>query len=121
MPIDYEIRPEIDCIFVTLTGVIEDADLLTAQREMFTDSLFVGHYTRLIDASACDRLAVDAYTVHSVAKAAEKRGLRRAALVAPDDVVYGLMRMYENYVADADCAVFRDIGDAIAWLAPARR
>ena len=116
MALTYEIRPELECIFVTLAGVIDDHDVLTAQEDMFKDPAFRGHYSRLIDASLCERLAIDALTVYYCAKCAERRGLRRAALVANSPLTFGLMRMYEGYTPDAECEVFNDVETAMKWL-----
>ena len=42
--------------------------------------------------------------------------MRRAALIAGSDFVYGMMRMYESYAAGADIYVCRSRAEAIAWL-----
>ena len=107
-----------ECIFVTLFGVVDGAELLEAQKILFEDPAFRGEYSRLIDASQCDYLAIDGVTVYYVSKSAERRGLKRAALVANNSVQFGLMRMYEGYNPSATCEVFRDVATAIKWLAP---
>jgi len=122
VPVTYELRPEIDCVFITFAGVIDDQELLEAQRQMFVDPKFRGHYARLIDGQCCERLELDQLTVYYVTRAAIVKGMKRAALVAPNNVIYGLMRMYESYAGErAECAVFRDIADAVEWLASTQR
>ena len=123
MPVEYKIHPHLECIFVTLKGIIEDSELLNAQREMFADPLFKGVYTRLIDGSDVESLAVDAFTVRFVAKAAEEKGMRRAALVGSRHgrVVFALMRMYENYAWRSEVEVFDDYASAVKWLAPVEK
>src|SRR3954452_23561768 len=102
MPASYHISPAIACIIVRLEGAVTDDDLIEGQRRMFSDSLFQGHYSRLVDATDVTEFAVSADTVRSVAKSAVERGLRKAALVSNHkDLVYGLMRMYQAYAEPA--------------------
>jgi hypothetical protein len=51
------------------------------------------------------------------------RRVHRVAIVAPDDVAYGLARMYEAYQADSpsQTRVFRAEAEALAWLLSADR
>src|SRR5688572_7479725 len=100
MPASYHISPMIACIIVRLEGSITDNDLLEEQRRMFSDLLFKGHYSRLVDATEVTQFAVSAETVRALATAAVERGLRKAALVSNDtDLVYALMRAYEKQVS----------------------
>ena len=116
MPATYHIQESSECIFVTLEGTVTDKDLIGAQRQMFSDPAFEGHYSRLIDASNVTRLVAKDNTVRAVAKAAIARGVRKVALVAHSDFVYGMMRMYEGYSGEAECYVCRDVDEALAWL-----
>ena len=119
MPAAYHISPLIACIIIRLEGSVTDSDLIDGQRRMFSDPLFQGHYSRLVDASDVTEFAVSANTVRAVAKAAVERGLRKAALISNDtDLVYGLMRMYQAYAEPpAEVAVYHNTQEALAWLA----
>ena len=98
MPVSYHISPLIACIIVRFEGSVSDDDLLEQQQRMFSDPLFKGHYSRLVDATEVTDFAVSAGTVRALATAAVERGLRKAALISNDtDLVYRLMRMYEEY------------------------
>ena len=81
MPASYHISPVITCIIVRLEGSVSDNDLLEGQQRMFSDPLFQGHYSRLVDATDVTEFTVSADTVRAVAKAAVERGLRKAALM----------------------------------------
>jgi stage II sporulation SpoAA-like protein len=115
----YHISPLIACIIVRFEGPVSDRDLIEEQRRMFSDPLFQGHYSRLVDATEVTDFSVSADTVRAVAKAAVERGLRKAALISNDtDLVYGLMRMYEAYAAPpAEVAVYHSTEEALVWLA----
>ena len=119
MPASYHISPLISCIIVRLEDRVSDDDLLEGQRRMFSDPLFKGHYSRLVDATEVTEFAVSAETVRAVATAAVEQGLRRAALVSNDtDLVYALMRMYEEQASPpAEVAVYYNMQEALQWLA----
>ena len=65
------------------------------------------------------QFAVSAEAVRALATAAVERGLRKAALVSNDtDLVYGLMRMYEEQASPpAEVAVYYSMQEALQWLA----
>jgi hypothetical protein len=116
MPVTYSIEPKLQCIFVTLDGTVTDEEVITGQKQMFGDPLFVGRCPRLIDATGVTKLDVSAHTVRTVSRAAAERGVRRVALVASSDFVYAMMRMYEGYAYEVECFVCRDRNEAAAWL-----
>jgi hypothetical protein len=119
VPASYHISPLIACIIVRLEGSVTDDDLLEGQQRMFSDPLFRGHYSRLVDGTEVTEFAVSAETVRAVATAAVERGLRKAALISNDtDLVYALMRMYEAYASPpAEVAVYDNMQDGLQWLA----
>jgi hypothetical protein len=119
MPASYHISSMIACIIVRLEGSISDRDLIEEQRRMFSDPLFKGHYSRLIDGTDITQFAVSAETVRAVATAAVERGLRKAALVSNDtDLVHSLMRMYQEQANPlAEAAVYCNMQEALQWLA----
>jgi hypothetical protein len=119
MPASYHISPLIGCIIVRLEGSVSDEDLLEGQQRMFSEPLFKGHYSRLVDATEVTEFAVSAEAVRAVATAAVERGLRKAALISNDtDLVYALMRMYEAYASPpAEVAVYHNMEEGLQWLA----
>ena len=63
MPASYHISRVISCIITRLEDSVIDDDLLEGQRRMFSDPLFKGHYSRLVDATEVTEFAVSAETV----------------------------------------------------------
>jgi hypothetical protein len=116
MPARYHIETSRRCIFVTLEGIVTDQELLEGQHNMFNEPLFVGSYSRLVDARTVTKLLVTANCVRRLAKEAITKGVRRVSLVANTDLVYAMMRMYEGYAFEAECFVSRDWDAAVAWL-----
>ena len=86
---------------------------------MFSDPLFEGHYSRLVDATEVTKFAVSAETVRDLPTAAIERGLRKAALVSNDtELVSALMRTYEGQASpSAEVAVYCNMQEALQWLA----
>lgn len=86
---------------------------------MFSDPLFKGQYSRLVDAAEVADFAVSPGTVRALATAAVERGLRKAALISNEmDLVYRLMRMYEEYAGPpAEVAVYENMQEGLQWLA----
>jgi hypothetical protein len=109
----------IACIIVRLEGSISDHDLIDEQRRTFTDPLFEGHYSRLVDATEVTKFAVSAETVRGLATAAVERGLQKAALVSNDtELVSALMRTYEGQASpSAEVAVCCNMKEALQWVA----
>src|SRR5690242_17412524 len=98
MPASYHISTLFPCIIVRLEGSVSNRDLMEAQRQIFSDSRFQGHYSRLIDATEVSESVASAETVRDLATAAVERGLRKAALISNGtELVYTLMQMYEAY------------------------
>jgi len=116
MPVSHHIDTQSECIYVTIEGPVTDHDLIEGQQLMFRDPLFDGRYCRLIDTSAVTSFQAGAETVRRIARAAVERGVRKVAIVAVSDLVYAMFRMYEAYAAEAECRVFRDRDEALAWL-----
>jgi hypothetical protein len=115
MPVSYMIID--DMILIVLQGVVNDRELVEAQTDLFQNASFAGHLPRLVDATGVTAMHFSADVVRHVALSAYRRGLRRAALVTNNtDLVFGLMRMYENYSSDANVEVFHDRPLAIQWL-----
>src|SRR4051794_14482344 len=114
MSASYHISPKISCIIVRLEGTVTDGDLVEGQRRMFSDPLFEGHYSRLVDATDIIDFAVSADTVREVATAAVERGLRKAVLISNNTAwVHRLMRMYKRYASPpAEVAVYQNMDQA---------
>jgi len=119
MPASYHISPTSACIIIKLDGVVTDTDLIQEQQRMFSDPLFEGHYSRLVDATEVTKFAVSAETVRGLATAAVERGLQKAALVSNDtELVAALMRTYEGQASpSAEVAVCCNMKEALQWEA----
>lgn len=121
MPVDYAIQNGI--LRLTLSGASAPGDLAAAVSAALDDQGRPMLRGMLLDArgstSAARRTTAEIRAIAGdLAHHAEDFG-GRLALLATSDVVYGLMRMGEVWFqagGDAFSRVFRDEGEAMAWL-----
>jgi hypothetical protein len=118
MAISYRIDKTDQLITATAFGDVSFQDFRAMLAVMIEDPDFDPEYDRLWDMRQ-GRPMLSADEVRGVAKVvANVVGGRRAAIVAPGDVAYGLSRMYSVFLEDAgiDVQPFRTFDEATAWL-----
>ena len=127
MPIRVSIDRQRGLITTVISGAITPADLVAAYERIFADPDFRPGLDSLWDMRDA-RLA--AFTTEHIRQTSEyilsqaaRRGSGyKSALVASADLQFGLARMYEVFTErlPAEVGVFRDIDDALRWLAEGR-
>lgn len=113
----------------TASGVVTDRDFIDAYGEMALDSLCDPTLDHLADFRGVERLEVTTAGLQSTARIMARRidpGLMwaemrsKVAMVAPCDVVYGMLRIYQSYrEADNSRVAFcicRTMEEARSWL-----
>jgi hypothetical protein len=125
MPIEYQIDHDRRLVTAQGRGVFTHDDVMRYQHEVWTRPDVAG-YDELVDMTAVTR--IDATSVDGVRQLAavaaamdDPDAYARFAIVAPQDIAYGLGRMYETYRgldthSTKDVAVFRTAAEALAWL-----
>ena len=126
MPLDYRIDHEQRLVRVTASGVITADTLFEYQKEAWSDPAIAG-YDELVDMGG-GRGREGAAAVENVSALAGFSARMDAptkptklAIVAADDLLFGLGRMYQAYRemkpgSNKEVAVFRSMPDALAWL-----
>jgi len=109
-------------LFVRFTGELSEEDLVKyAQRAAANPAIPPAH-DELIDLSRAEIADLQSHTLRRIAElfaGGDRTPERsRVALVAADDVSYGLSRMYQAFRSHSplDLRVFRDVAEARAWL-----
>ena len=122
-PIRFQLDPARRLRTAILTGVIRDEDLLSAYQSLLHDPTYDPDLDDLVDLRHVERLDVTGDAIRRLADMfsdtdPDATALSRRAIVAPRDELFGLARMYQSLRSDApeEVRVFRDYGDAIAWL-----
>jgi hypothetical protein len=107
---------------VSLEGSLSDPDLYEAFSALWLAPDYDPGLDELVDLTGVTGVGVTAAGLRRLADTSEAlhRGTPavRVAIVAPDNLLYGLSRMYEGFASasPSEHRVFRSFGDARAWL-----
>ncbi len=120
MPINSQIDRSLGVVFTTFQGVVTKEDAVALVERLRTDPAFQPSFNQLVDtrgATRYDLSANDIRTVYSNSAFDEKS---RRAMVADEDYIFGLHRMYqtlrETHEKPDQIMVFRDMAEARRWL-----
>jgi len=126
MPIDYRIDHEERVVLAQGHGAVSAADLFAYQREVWSRPDVVG-FSELMDMTdAQEVVEPSAEGIHALAELSAAMdppaGGGRFAIVAPQNLTFGLGRMYQAYRelsgrGTKQVAVFRSMAEALRWLA----
>ena len=121
----YEIDLEARLARLVLSGPILLEDAIGTLRDMLADPRFDQGWDVLFDltGAVADFGAAEIRSVRDFVEASQDvRARSRWAVVAPSDVNYGLVRMFEALSSDLDIRTraFRSREEALAWLAEDR-
>ena len=123
--ITFEIARDQNIRVATFRGIIRDEDLLGTYGAVLADPSYDPSFHDLVDLTAVTSFDVSSEGVRQLAdgfRATDALGLHtRLAIVAPNDALFGMSRMYGILRDDApeEIQVFRNRTDATAWLAMA--
>ena len=125
MPISFEIRHELRLVVARGSGVFTDENIFDYQRSVWSRPEVLG-YDELIDMSSVSRIEEpNPERIRELARLASgmdaREGKSRFAIVAPEDLAYGLGRMFQvlrelDSRSTKEVGVFRTMGEAVAFL-----
>lgn len=125
MPIDYRIDHSRRLVLARGRGIMSDTDLFTYQREVWSRSEVAG-YDELVDMTGVQKIehpSIDRVLELATVSATMDHGPGKSkfAIVAPDDLAFGLGRMYEAYRgldvrSTKEVGVFRTFDEAVDFL-----
>jgi hypothetical protein len=125
MAIEYQIDFGRRVVFATACGTVTSEDLFGYQREVWS-RLDVAGFDEVVDMSEVEQFAEPSTKqIMALAELSAEMDVRSAvsrfAIVAPQDLAFGLGRMYEAYRgmnpgSTKEVAVFRTRQDALDWL-----
>jgi hypothetical protein len=123
MPIVYSIDPSRNRVTLTFTGTITDRELFETFDGLYQDPAHRIGMDELSDLRAVHNVTVTSVGLQALADQTARlldhaHQSWRVAVVAPQDVVFGLARMYGLFREDSPelVRVFRDLPTAEAWL-----
>jgi len=118
MPWSYTINPKQGVVFTVASGVVTDEDIMAHQKALRTDPDFRPDMRQLIDFSPTTELKVTTQGIKQAVAGNPWGAGSRRALVAPNETIYGMARMFELGRVDPqdEFCVFRTMAEAREWL-----
>lgn len=121
--ITYRIKSELNTVFTVYEGQVGIEDLIQQTQLVQADPKFKRNMNSLVDLTrAIPESDIDLEKVNQYKEFIESmqkiRGTCKWAIVAPDDLVFGLSRMFEMLTGNLDiqAKVFRSDREAREWL-----
>lgn len=121
MPIDCRIDEEDGIVYTTLTGEVDEDEIVKALSGIITSPSYRPGLDGLVDlrghnatqSSAAVRRIAELMTRHHA-----EIGHSRAALVVSDELGFGLARMYQAFAQDSsiETRIFYELAEANDWL-----
>ncbi len=120
MPVEYKIDLQKKLITQTVWGETSFSDLQNNREKMRKDPDFDPSFSLLWDGTKVVSLAISSDEIRTLSQNQVYLHTSRVAFVAPQNLVFGLARMFEAYYSMHDnparTRVFRHRADALEWL-----
>ena len=120
MPLTYSISEPENLILVRPTGTVTSPEVLEFIEELLSDPALKPGMKILSDHTEVKRVmpGTELREIAVRARQLMDRGIARIALVAPNDFLYGIGRMFVSYseFTNVKVEVFREKEDARRWL-----
>ncbi len=122
MPISYTIDKHRKLILTKVSGILTDDELYHHKRSLMNDPQFEPGMRELSDVREIKELHVTSSGVWSMASIdkehAEKLQSFKLAIIASEDIVFGMARMYQSLTQPSlpQVNVFRNEEEAMKWL-----
>jgi hypothetical protein len=111
----YRIDTRLGVVFTQCRETISDSDVARHLSAIAHDSAFSPAYAHLIDCSEVTSFKVTPNFIHSVAREKLFSSHAKCAIVAPQNYIYGMARMFQMQQRGI-LEVFRDLNAAESWL-----
>jgi hypothetical protein len=121
MPACYKIERDRKLVMSTGYGVVTRKDLLEHQNQLLDDPNFDPEFSQLADFGHVTKVEVTAADIEFFAQRRIFAPDARRAFVVPDDVCFGLARMFEmlcDAKGERGIRVFRALEDGLDWVFP---
>jgi hypothetical protein len=119
MPISYEVDEAKSLLVMALVGEVSMLEITTFQKDLATDALTLACAKCLVDLELSIPVDGSPSWMRNIAgRNPTKTNLTKMAIVAPDDLRYGLSRAYQAYVNEVpyEIHVFKTRSEADDWL-----
>jgi hypothetical protein len=123
MPITVHIRPDDRLVVLAHAGPVQDDEFLSSYRTLFDDARYDKSFNVLVDLRRAESAVRSPEVLRDLAEFVKPRfentqAIPMVAVVAPEDISFGLARMYEAFSDPVswEFKVFRSAEEALLWL-----
>jgi hypothetical protein len=119
VPVSYKIDKNRRLVWSTAWGVFSYDDIVTHKDRLLSDPDFDPSYSQIADLTQVTRSKLTTNEVQVFAQFQAFSPGSRRALVAKDDGLFGLGRMYatlRDIRGESGIGVFRNVEDALDWI-----
>ena len=119
MAYEYHVYADTSFVSVRFSGLVDEDGMDAFIQETLQDEAFLACTKELMDWRDVEDAHLSADYLRRLAQRIEAVKFDYLALVMPQDLPYGLARMYQAYRskgADDNARVFRDVASAYEWL-----
>lgn len=122
MPIELQYRDAGSGVIFVCTGVVTAADFNKANEEIYSAESLDRLQYQLIDFTATEHLDVSFEEIREFAEvdmtAASQGQNLIIAVAGPDDLTFGISRMWQAFASDSKIrsGIFRSVPDAERWI-----
>ena len=123
MPITYHLKPDEKLVILVHVGAVTDAEFMSFYNAFYEDTRFDKSFNLLVDLRQTESSVRGSAALNDFADFVQQQYVSttarpKVAVVAPEDVSFGLARMYGAFSAAVpwDFVVFRAADAALAWL-----
>lgn len=123
MPITYQLKPDERVVILVHVGAVSDAEFLSFYKALYENNIFDNSFNLLVDLRQTESSVRSSTALNELANFIGRQYLNatvrpKVAVVAPEDISFGLARMYEIFSGDVpwEFVVFRAADAALAWL-----
>jgi hypothetical protein len=123
MPITYQLKPDERLVVFIHVGVVTDEEFLSFYKALYEENRFDKSFNALVDLRQTESTVRSAEALTEFAEFIHEQYTNitsrpKVAVVAPEDISFGLARMYEVFSGDVpwEFLVFREVDSALAWL-----
>ena len=119
MPFFYKIDKPRRLVMSTAAGVLTKAEVLSLQDQLRKDPDFDPTFSQLSDLTHVTDIDITGADMRELAARTAFSPKSRRAVIASNDLAYGLARMFEQFretKGDQGIRVFRKLEDALDWV-----
>ncbi len=118
MPVSYRIDKSKKIVFADATNELTSEDIRTYRRSVLDDPDFDPHFDHLFNFNGVTEVRMIGDEVRTLAEDTIFHKHARKAHVVPNEVMFGISRMFSLYLSSEpdELQVFRDVDEARRWL-----